>query len=72
MLAGPAAGGGGGGGGEEAEEAEEEKEGSGRSGNGAGNSRFTGRGRRSELARRGRGLGGRSGSPPAANRPGEE
>lgn len=47
----------------------EKQDGAGRSGNGAKNSRFTGRGRRSELARRGRGLGGRSGSPPAANRP---
>lgn len=49
---------------------EEDEEGPGRSGKGETNSRFTGRGRRSELARRGRGLGGRSGSPPAANIPG--
>lgn len=42
----------------------------GRSGNGAKNSRFAGRGLRSELARRGRGFGGRSGSPLATNRPG--
>lgn len=44
---------------------EEEVEGS--SGNGAGNSRFAGRGLRSEFARRGRGLGGRSGSTAAEN-----
>lgn len=45
--------------------------GPGRSGNGAKHSRFAGRGLRSELARRGRGLGGRSGSPLATNRPGK-
>lgn len=55
---------------EEVEEVAEEVEGPGRSGNGEAKSRLTGRGRRSELARRGRGLGGRSGSPPAANIPG--
>lgn len=47
-----------------------EEEGPGRSGNGAENSRFAGRGRWSELARRGRGFGGRSGSTAAANIPG--
>lgn len=61
-LSGPE-GGIGGGGGEAAEE------GPGGSGGGGGGSRFNGRGRRSELARRGRGLGGRSGSTPAANIP---
>lgn len=48
-------------------EADEEEPG--RSGGGGGGSRFNGRGRRSELARRGRGFGGRSGSPPATNIP---
>lgn len=56
----------------EEEEAEEDEEGPGRSGNGEAKSRLTGRGRRSELARRGRGLGGRSGSPLAANIPGTQ
>lgn len=51
-------------------EEEEEEEAPGSSGNGEAKSRLTGRGRRSELARRGRGLGGRSGSPLAANIPG--
>lgn len=55
---------------EEVEEVAEEVEGPGRSGNGEAKSRLTGRGRRSELARRGRGFGGRSGSPLAANIPG--
>lgn len=64
MLPGPGGGiGGGGAGGEAAEE------GPGGSGGGGGGSRFIGRARRSELARRGRGLGGRSGSIPAANIP---
>lgn len=53
-----------------AENEEEEEEVPGRSGSGEAKSRLTGRGRRSELARRGRGLGGRSGSPLAANIPG--
>lgn len=52
-----------------AEEEEEVEEGPGRSASGEAKSRLTGRGRRSELARRGRGFGGRSGSPLAANIP---
>lgn len=69
-MAAAAGGGGRGVGGWEEEEEEAAEEGPGRSGNGELKSRFIGRGRRSELARRGRGLGGRSGSMPAANIPG--
>lgn len=48
---------------------EADEEGPGRSGGGGGGLRFNGRGRRSELARCGRGFRGRSGSSPATNIP---